>query len=240
MVGTAEGLLNVCLMCNHKEHQSVLKGVNSEGKFFSAAAQSYPPPFNAALAQAALTGISALPHTTCVQGPNGQIREPPGLEGVANPLGKQRNTKGGFFREPDHIVGDKVIQWDWKQTFSLTCNDPSHINLKEMRALRIYLRRRAKGGQKGAGQRVIILCDSRVVVGAVAHGRSPSKQLNRMLRKTLPILLGSGIYPIILWVPTGANPGDPPSRGACVARWLRCSRHTAKTRHAARVASTKA
>ncbi len=30
LVGTAEGLLDLCLMCNHESHQSILKGIDSE------------------------------------------------------------------------------------------------------------------------------------------------------------------------------------------------------------------
>ena len=128
-------------------------------------------------------------------------------------------------------MGDKLIDWNWKHTFALeTGPDASHINLKEFRALRLALRRKARGGPSARGKRYICLNDSRVVVGAVAHGRSSSKALNRGLRSLLPLLIGSNLYPTMLWVPTGANSADVPSRAGCLARWLRAERAAAKSR----------
>jgi hypothetical protein len=158
------------------------------------------------------------------------VREPPGLEGLATPGGRDRKPQNGVFREPDHIVGDELVHWDWKEVFRMDCSDDAHINLKELRAVKAYLRRRAKKGPVGPGERVIILCDSRVVVGALGHGRSPSSPLNRMLRQMLPIVIGSHLYPIVLWVPTGANPSDPPSRGASLHVWLASCRTAAAQR----------
>ena len=121
------------------------------------------------------------------------------------------------------------LDWDWKEVFRMGCSDDAHINLKELRAVKAYLRRRARKGPTGSGERIIILCDSRVVVGALGHGRSSSTGMNRMLRQLLPIIIGSHLYPIVLWVPTGANPADPPSRGSSLHEWLAQTR-TARTK----------
>jgi hypothetical protein len=229
LLGTAPGLPEVCLQCNHSSHALILKGVDSEGKFFTAAAQQYAPAFNEALAKASLKDVALLPPTTAIVGPNGALREPPGLEGLAKTPRTRKMVKGSF-REPDHVVGDVVAGWGWKETFRLACLDDSHINIKELRAAHIYFRRRAKGGQRGHWQRVILLCDSRVVVGAITHGRSPSKKINNILRKMLPTILAGGLYPIMLWLPSGANPADPPSRGKSVQLWLKHMRRDAKAR----------
>jgi len=79
LVGTAPGLDRLNAMCIHRKHKLVLKGLNSEGVFFIAAAQQYPPKFNEALVAASVAKSEDLPNTTCVQGPEGVVREPPGL-----------------------------------------------------------------------------------------------------------------------------------------------------------------
>ena len=233
--GTAPGLASsLSLTCNHTEHEQILRGLDSSGSFLTANAKVYQPPLCKALAEAFLQGVADLPETTATLSAEGEHRPPPGLE-LLDPSATSRLTKGGCYREPDYLVGDKLVSWPWQEIFSLDCSaDPSHINLKEFRALRMYLRRRAKRGPKGAGERVLLLCDSRVVVGALAHGRSSSHALNRGLRSLIPICLGSHLYPIPLWIPTGANPSDAPSRKVHLGVWLKKERQAARLRLRAR------
>ena len=165
---------------------------------------------------------------------DGTHRAPPGLTLPGDLPHANRVPIAGRYREPDYLVGDEIVDWGWKETFTLKTEDTAHINIKELRAVKVYLRRRAKQGVQGAGSRVVLLIDSRVVVGAIAHGRSSSLPINRGLRQTLPLLIGSKIYPIVLWVPTGANPSDAPSRGKRVREWLSFARRDARSRRATR------
>jgi len=162
----------------------------------------------------------------CCPGTQGQLKSPPGLE-LAYDLEEARKTSGGYCREPDYIVGDKLVGWDWKSIFSVKALDKAHINVKELRAAMIWVRRMAR---RCHNTRCVCLIDSRVVVGALARGRSASKELNRNLRKFIPMCLASNLYFVPLWVPTGANPGDPPSRGRSLRPWLHYARIDARKR----------
>ena len=133
-------------------------------------------------------------------------------------------------REPDHIVGDKICKWDWKHVFSLGTSSSTHINLLELRALLLYIKRRARAGPSTHGERILVLCDSRVCVGAIGKGRSSSPALNAGLRRLLAYSVASHLYVCVIWLPTGANPGDAPSRNVPVAVWLRGARAAAALR----------
>ena len=73
--------------------------------------------------------------------------------------------------------------WNWKHVIASDALDPAHIHMKELRASRLYVRRRAHncfGSKPGSmrGERVLLLSDSRAVVGMLNHGRSPSDLFN--------------------------------------------------------------
>ena len=118
---------------------------------------------------------------------------------------------------------DIVCKWDWTTVFSRPVSDKSHINCKELRAARLCLRRCAREGPRKAG-RVILLLDSRVALGALVRGRSPSKVLNRQLKRVLPLVVAGDLYPQYAWIPSESNPSDPPSRGKALWRWLKQAR----------------
>ena len=54
--------------------------------------------------------------------------------------------------------------------------------------------------------------DSRVSIGALGRGRSPSQALNQVLRTEAPYILGKNIYPSSLHSPTWSIRADDPSR----------------------------
>ena len=114
---------------------------------------------------------------------------------------------------------EEVPFWPWKLTFAIKVADKEHINLKELRALRAYVRRRAKGGYT-TPQRILVLIDSQVARGAIARGRSPSLPINQALRSILPYVAGSDIQLSVLWVPSALNPSDAPSRAQPLWQWL--------------------
>lgn len=114
-----------------------------------------------------------------------------------------------------------MAAFDWRPVYSLTCSDAQHINSKELRAAKIYLRRRLARTEcrRAGGIKVLLAIDSRVAVGALAHGRSPSGPVNRVLRSLIPDLLAANAYYIPIWVPSEANPADAPSRHRPLWTW---------------------
>jgi len=202
------------LRCNHKGHDLVLVGLDEHGRFRTAAAQEYPAALCEAFAQVALADPDLF-----------------SADSVENIQQTSRTPSGKPARQPDVATADRIAKWNWKETLKLsTGSDSSHINIKELRAWRLALRRAAKRGPGKRGRRIIFLNDSRVVVGAVSHGRSPSRVLNSGLRKTIPMLIGSNLYPTMLWLPTETNPADAPSRFGSVHAWLAKARREAKQR----------
>ena len=83
----------------------------------------------------------------------------------------------------------------------------SHINLLEADALCAYMRRLCVGGVRR--QRVIVLLDSAVLIGAGRKGRSSSRALNRRLREVCALALLAELYLELCWVPTWSNAALP-------------------------------
>ena len=117
-----------------------------------------PPALNKVLGEAILGLVATAPQSTMNRGPHGLVRPLLGLEDSR--LGDPRYvTKSGNFREPDYVVADRLIDWPWKEIFSLHTGpaDQTHINFKELRGVRMFVRRKAKGGPSQFGKRIIIL-----------------------------------------------------------------------------------
>ncbi|CAE7376276.1 unnamed protein product [Symbiodinium sp. CCMP2456] len=114
-------------------------------------------------------------------------------------------------KEPSVFASSVAECMPWTVTSSYSFKETSHVNLQEMRALRREVTRLiARGACRGAV--LIALNDSRVVVGAIAKGRSSSFKLNGLLRGLLPHLVLSRASLAVLWIETAANPADFPSR----------------------------
>ena len=106
---------------------------------------------------------------------------------------------------------DTLMQHSWVTTQARTFRRKEHINLLELEMLKEEICDRVSSGRGGC--RIINLCDSRVVVGAYAKGRSSSRQLNHRLRACMAWTLGGDLSVTNLWVDTHSNPADYPSRG---------------------------
>ena len=63
-----------------------------------------------------------------------------------------------------------------------------------------------------------MLLDSRVVIGAVAKGRSSSTRLNRVIKQIAALCFVGGLVLHLVFIPTEHNPADHPSRGD-VSTW---------------------
>ena len=61
--------------------------------------------------------------------------------------------------------------------------------------------------------RIVVLLDSKVVIGAVCKGRSSSIPLNRILRQLASLCFAGGLVLHCIFIPATHNPADWPSRG---------------------------
>ncbi|CAE7434654.1 unnamed protein product, partial [Symbiodinium sp. KB8] len=114
-------------------------------------------------------------------------------------------------KEPSVFASTVAECMPWTVTSSYSFRETSHVNLQELRALRREVIRLVARGVC-LGTVLIALNDSRVVVGAVAKGRSSSFKLNGLLRGMLPHLVMGRVSLGVLWIETEANPADHPSR----------------------------
>jgi len=101
--------------------------------------------------------------------------------------------------------------------FSVPVRGGSHVNVLEGEALVLYLEWFLRASSRH-GSRLVALLDSRVVIGAVAKGRSSSRQMNRICRRVAALVLGGSLQLFTVFVPTRQNPADAPSRGIRPAR----------------------
>ena len=83
---------------------------------------------------------------------------------------------------PESLVSS-LQKHRWVATESKRCVKKDHINLLELEMLRSEIKDRVNSGN--AACRVVNLCDSRVVVGVFAKGRSSSKHMNHGLRSCM-------------------------------------------------------
>ena len=119
-------------------------------------------------------------------------------------------------RAPATVVSDETAaavadECAWRTIARARWRDAEHINVLECRAL-ITGVRWVLSHPCALGARVLFLCDSQVVVGAVTKGRSSSQPLLRRLRALAALVLASGLRPTLRWIDTARNPADVPSR----------------------------
>eukprot|EP00438_Fugacium_kawagutii_P003517 Skav224779 [mRNA] locus=scaffold4598:69178:73705:- [translate_table: standard] len=85
-----------------------------------------------------------------------------------------------------------------------------HINIGELQS---FTKAEELAGLQQCDIRIPIGSDSQVTIGAVCKGRSASTALNNVLSKSLPSVLGFGIYSCTGYIPSAYNPSDDPTRG---------------------------
>ncbi len=92
------------------------------------------------------------------------------------------------------------------------CSDRDHINLKEARAPLLFVRWVLRV-PRHFNRRLVALVHSKVIVGAVAKGRSRSAPLIRLLRRLAGLCFAEGLTLHVVFIPSKYNPADAPSRG---------------------------
>ena len=80
-----------------------------------------------------------------------------------------------------------LAQRQWKTAVATPWRKPEHINLLELRAVELAIKR-LLSSPASVNRRVLLLCDSQVVVGALSKGRSSSHLLLRRLRGIAALL----------------------------------------------------
>ena len=115
------------------------------------------------------------------------------------------------------LVSEIAEAVGWRPAYRYRARLSEHINLKEARAYRTLVQRKAAEA-KAHGSRQLVLKDSAVVRGAAAKGRSSSRRLNAILRPVVPDQLVANQTFGSLPVPTKHTPADDPSRDLPVRR----------------------
>ena len=94
----------------------------------------------------------------------------------------------------------------WKTWIQYGFKSHEHINLQETKARRSLFKRLPPH------RRVVVAQDSRVNLGSLGKGRSPSESLNRVMRSEAPWILGKNLYVAGVHFPTWSIRADCPSR----------------------------
>ncbi len=113
-------------------------------------------------------------------------------------------------QRPTVELSELVKGLPWRQPIGYPLVGAHHINIQELRGVIDEVERRTLAGE--CGQRVVCLVDSRVVVGAIAKGRSSSPIMNQFLRRLMIRCWASNTSLKTVWVDTHSNPADCPSR----------------------------
>ena len=104
----------------------------------------------------------------------------------------------------------------WRITRAYKFRRKMHINYQEMKALGVEVKYLARGS--GRRRRHLYFSDSWVVAGAWTKGRSSSLRLNSILRSLLPYMIAGELSIAVLWIKSGSNFANAPSRGLPLSR----------------------
>ncbi len=119
---------------------------------------------------------------------------------------------------PDGFAYDTHPLWEmlarvplYEEVWRRPHRSSSHINLTELAA---HLRQEASVGLRRGSVRVLYGLDSQVALGALVKGRAASVSVNSLLRRSLPVMVGSDLYAGYGFFPSEINRADGPTRGA--------------------------
>lgn len=113
-------------------------------------------------------------------------------------------------------------RWFWKEVMAYAWKRPDHINVLEVNAYVTMQKRRSRDLSKH-GTRYLSIVDSMVTRGAVAKGRSSSRAINHLPRKSAALNLAADMYPVAVWTISDWNFADAASRrkaSAIAPQWL--------------------
>ena len=110
----------------------------------------------------------------------------------------------------DPALDAVLADWPWRVCAAYAM-EPDHTNAQELRVFVNFVVRRCRGAA-AAGQRLVALLDNQAATGAAAKGRSSSRRMNRLLRRSLH---RAEVHRL------GCEPADPPSRRRSLRAWMR-------------------
>ena len=106
--------------------------------------------------------------------------------------------------------GIEARRWIWKPVLAYP-RSGRHINVLELGAVLSAIKWRMRG-LAGVRAKFAHLCDSQVSIAVLVKGRSSSHQLSQTLKMINSLVLASSCCPMYVYVRTGDNPADAPSR----------------------------
>lgn len=107
------------------------------------------------------------------------------------------------------LVNDVLATSQWRPLRAWRWKTKSHINVLESSTIVSLLKEIA---WKEPDSRQVILSDSRVSIGCISKGRSPSFLLQRQCKMSGALQAAAGIYPSLCFAPTRLNTADDPTR----------------------------
>ncbi len=163
---------------------------------------------------------------------------------MARHLLLQQSTRGGEVRNLAGVPHrgrpwqEIPAQWfTWAAVLSVPWRQTSHINVYEARARQLALRQRARQAELHH-QRFLHLMDSQVNLSVAAKGRSGSRRVSHVQRKSSAVLLACNLRDVNGYTGTKSNPAD---KASCDRRrWARYRRALALRRKSSSAASTRA
>ena len=110
----------------------------------------------------------------------------------------------------EHPLWSKVVKSSYfKLQWKKRVRHRPHINVSEMSAA---LRSESRRSRRFPNHRLLLGSDSQVVLGALVKGRSSSKVLNKLLKRSLPSVLAYNTYSYTQYIGTSDNVADDPTR----------------------------
>ena len=106
----------------------------------------------------------------------------------------------------------QVRQSAFRTVLSIPARAPAHATLLEAHGVRLALEWIARSPAKHQ-KRIVLLVDSKAVLGAVCKGRSGSGLLQGIVRRAGALALAAGLRLHCVYIPSEHNPADHPSRG---------------------------
>lgn len=103
------------------------------------------------------------------------------------------------------------FMWVWRTILSYKWKEEQHINVLEVSAFLVELRRRTRGPHS-LGFRFINVTDSQVMFHVLTKGRSSSPRLNRLARRITALSLVGQVYAFHIWTISKWNFADHGSR----------------------------
>lgn len=113
--------------------------------------------------------------------------------------------------EESHEVPYPALRWEWKTIMAFPWKQEAHINELELCAVVASVKHRGRSVHK-FHKRWFQILDSMVSRGALSKGRSSSKRLNRLLRRSASQQLCQNSYLVPLWTVSRWNFSDRASR----------------------------